>query len=935
MNLVSRDIPQHIDFSDISNAALAALDMLIPKLLPGGHRSGDEWVCRNPTRNDNSAGSFKVNLRSGVWSDFATGDKGGDAIDLMAYLEGRSNLEAARELADMLGVKPNGGSKALTGNIRPVRKSIGAATPAQARTAPRVFPTRTAPDHEGKPSFILAGDEGPRTRSDEKRRHVYQQGGVPIRIKIILNDGEAFNVYRVSDGDSTGWQYRKPDGFEVVPYFTGADPFEMDQPIYWLEGEKDTDTLARLGFPAFTFGGTGDGLPGDCWSYLAGRSVIILADNDKDGRIHADCKAVAVYGIAASVRIVHFPDVAEKGDVTDWIESRTGTDLEASAEATAEWHLIIAGSLWVGDEKPDSEIAEIPIKLKLPLGFSFSDRGLMYQNPDDIDKPAIVIAGHFDIVAETRDADGTSWGVLLRWRDHDDRDHQFALPRATLAGDGSEARRALMDGGFYIAPSQTARGLFNSFLLQVKSPKRARATQRVGWHGNAFVLPDDCFGNNERDALLLQSVTAHEHSFRQSGTLESWQQNVARYAIGNSRLVLAISAACAGPLVGPCFAEGGGLHFKGASSTGKSTALHVAGSFWGGGDDANGYVRSWRATANGLEGVALQHSDTLLCLDELSQLAAKDAGEAAYMLANGAGKSRSSRDGSARKPAKWRVLFLSSGEIGLADKVGEDGRGKRLAAGQQVRIVDVAADAGEGMGMFENLHGFESAEILARYLRSATQQHYGVASRKYLESIVPDIDDLRKQIVPIMQGFSAQFVPAGADGQVERVAQRFALVAVGGELAQQQGILPWPAGEAIAAAGRCFSDWLAARGGHDAAESRDGIEQVCSFLSANGMARFIPAWEHDEGSRDESRIPPRDVAGYRRRVGDGWDFYITPSAWKDDVCRGFDSKRLAATMAQRGYMDAPGDRRAEVVRVPGHGQLRLYHVLSCVLEAAQ
>ncbi|WP_338829483.1 DUF927 domain-containing protein [Bradyrhizobium sp. 27S5] len=173
------------------------------------------------------------------------------------------------------------------------------------------------------------------------------------------------------------------------------------------------------------------------------------------------------------------------------------------------------------------------------------------------------------------------------------------------------ARQLLMDGRFFIAPSQTARGLFNSFLLQVKSPNRARATQRAGWHSNSFVMPDDCFGVDRRDTLLLQSVTAHEHSFRQSGTLASWQQNVTRYASGNKRLVLAISAAFAGPLVGPCSAEGGGLHFEGASSTGKSTALHVAGSVWGGGD-ANGYVRSWRATANGLEGVALAHSDTLL-----------------------------------------------------------------------------------------------------------------------------------------------------------------------------------------------------------------------------------------------------------------------------------------------------------------------------------
>jgi putative DNA primase/helicase len=954
MNVIAqRTLPaDRVDFRAVSAAALGALDLIIPQLLPGGYRSGNEWVARNPTRADGRPGSFKVNLATGVWSDFATGDRGGDAIDLKVYLDGISKLDAARELASLLNVKPANGSTSLTGNIRPVgprKANSGALSPEAARTAPQTFPPRTKPDQDGKPRFVVAGDEGPQIRNDEKRRHVYCQGGVPVCIKIIRGNGEAFNVFRVADGAVTGWQYRKPDSFQPAPYFVGADPFATDGPICWPEGERDVETLARLGLLAFTFGGTGDGLPDDCAAYLKGRAVVILSDNDKDGRMHADCKAVAAHGVAASVKIVHFPDTEEKGDVTDWAFSRTGSDLQERTDATAQWELIEAGRIWIGDDpqqdppQPDPASDEPPQdhdhteehlgrraeqKHKLPTGYSFSDRGLMYQNPDDLDKPAMLIAGHFDIVAETRDTDGASWGVLLHWKDHDDRDHQFALPRSTLAGDGSEARRILMDGGFFIAPSQSARGLFNSFLLQVRSPARARATQRVGWHSNSFVMPDDCFGTDERDILLLQSATAQEHSFRQSGTLESWQQNVARYASGNSRLVLALSAAFAGPLVGPCSAEGGGLHFKGASSTGKSTALHVAGSVWGGGD-ANGYVRSWRATANGLEGVALGHSDTLLCLDELSQLASKDAGEAAYMLANGAGKSRSSRDGSARKAAKWRVLFLSSGEIGLADKVAEDGRGKKLAAGQQVRIVDVAADAGAGMGMFENLHGFASAEALARHLRAATNQHHGVAARQYLGAIVDSVDTLQKSAAIMMKGFCEKYVPNGADGQIERVAQRFALVAVGGELAQVYGIVPWQPNEAIEAAGRCFEDWLRARGGHDAAEERDGIEQVRSFLLSNGMSRFIPAWESDR----DTRIHPREVAGFRQKVGDGWDYFITTSAWKEEVCRGFDSKRLAATLAQRGLLDAPdATRRAKSLTVPGHGKLRLYHVLSTLME---
>ncbi len=274
-------------------------------------------------------------------------------------------------------------------------------------------------------------------------------------------------------------------------------------------------------------------------------------------------------------------------------------------------------------------------------------------------------------------------------------------------------------------------------------------------------------------------------------------------------------------------------------------------------------------------------------------------------------------------------MFLSSGEIGLADKVAEDGRGRRLAAGQQVRIVDIPADAGVGMGMFEDLHGFESAEALARHLRGATMQHYGVACREYLAAVVPNIDTLRKQVSELVRAFCEQFVPAGADGQVERVAQRFGLVAAGGETAVRCGIVPWQRGEATLAAGRCFNDWLAVRGGIEPAEAREGIDQVRSFLLANGMARFIPAWEDDH----DRRIQPRDVAGYRQKVGEGWDYFVTTTAWKEEVCRGLDARRVAAILEQKGVLLADSPRhRAKVIRIPEYGRLRLYHIPARFME---
>jgi hypothetical protein len=72
--------------------------------LPGGRREGREYVARNPRRADRTAGSFRINLTTGRWADFATDDAGGDPVSLAAYLFDLSQLDAARRLAAMLGM---------------------------------------------------------------------------------------------------------------------------------------------------------------------------------------------------------------------------------------------------------------------------------------------------------------------------------------------------------------------------------------------------------------------------------------------------------------------------------------------------------------------------------------------------------------------------------------------------------------------------------------------------------------------------------------------------------------------------------------------------------------------------------------------------------------------------------------------------------------
>ncbi|MEZ5783201.1 MAG: hypothetical protein R3D70_16590 [Rhizobiaceae bacterium] len=94
-----------IDFDLINSAARQNLPALLARWLPDGKRSGREWIARNPRRNDRHVGSFKINIDTGKWADFATDDRGGDPISLAAFLAGTGQAEAARNLADMLGIE--------------------------------------------------------------------------------------------------------------------------------------------------------------------------------------------------------------------------------------------------------------------------------------------------------------------------------------------------------------------------------------------------------------------------------------------------------------------------------------------------------------------------------------------------------------------------------------------------------------------------------------------------------------------------------------------------------------------------------------------------------------------------------------------------------------------------------------------------------------
>jgi uncharacterized protein (DUF927 family)/phage/plasmid primase-like uncharacterized protein len=547
--------------------------------------------------------------------------------------------------------------------------------------------------------------------------------------------------------------------------------------------------------------------------------------------------------------------------------------------------------------------------------FEVSRHGVFFIGTDKDGKelPPRWICSPLQVVAMTRDAKSGEWGRLLEWSDADQVHHQWAMPLELLQGDGSDVRRELARLGLSIAPSKAARDLLTSFLQAWPVEARARCVERLGWHGSVYVTPAASIGQ-ESEIVVFQNAHALEPAFSVAGTAEEWRDSVAILAAGNSRLVFALSVAFAGALADVAGEDSGGFHLRGSSSSGKSTVLKAAASVWG---DPSAYPRLWRATANGLEGLAALHNDGLLILDELSQIDPKEAGEAAYLLANGQGKARASRTGAARQSARWRLLFLSAGEESLTALMARAGR--KANAGQEIRLADIDADAGAGMGIFEVLHDQPSPAALALAVKDAAIRFHGAVGLAWLCSIVSDRPRLAEFIVKEIEQFVEASVPKGAAGQVLRVARRFALVAVAGELATHYGLTGWLKGEAIAAAHKCFSAWLDSFGGTGNREERAILSQVRAFFETHGASRF-----EDVASASDQRILNR--AGFYRTKANGVrEFMVLPEAYKRDVCQGYDAKTVTAVLLKAGWLEPGKDgRTAQKPRIPGIGTPRCY-----------
>lgn len=800
----------------------------------------------------------------------------------------------------------------------------------------------------------------------EKR---YVKGGRKVGLWHQLGDiprtvgaGNAPAVVLMAEGYATGATLYEATAYPVAVAFDGGNLVHVARELRQLLpsalllvcGDDDAQTAQRTGKN-----------PGRLNAAKAARAVAV------EGAALAGC--VFPEGVPA--------EGSDFNDLANHIGAEAGREAVRVLVAAAVASPLVpkpqrSGKTAAGQDKeaqqgptPDSLTDEAPHPVSAPTRqterpakrdpFELLADGVYHagRDRDGNDKPPQWLCAPLRVSAMTRTEDGNGWGRLLEFEDMDGRAKQWAMPSSLLSGESAEWAARLRDMGLLMAPGTSARNLVAQYIDTRTPSARVTCTDRVGWHpGGVYVLPSGSIGGapagsaddvptSTEDAprhYVFQSESGMEDTFRQAGTLQAWRDGVARLCDGNSRLMFAVCCALTGPLMRPAGIESGGFHFRGASSVGKTTALKVAASVWG----RPTFMQRWRTTDNALEATAVQHCDCTLILDEIGQVDGKVVGDCAYLLANEQEKNRNTRSGMNRKRRTWRLLFLSSGEKSLAGHMEEAGR--RVMAGQEVRMVDIPLDAGAGMGGLECIHDHDSPAALADAVTGAAARSYGTAGQVWLEWLAAHFATLGQQVAPLLERARWQMVPELASEQVRRVGTRFALVAAAGELAIQAGVLPWATGSAIDAARHCFNAWLGARGHTENFEQAAMLRQVRAYLETHGDALFT--WMHRAHDDHRQNTPYR--AGFKRWVDEegepikvdaatdyvekrsDWserahaltEFLVLPEAFKREVCKGFDPAVVAELLRSRGHLRHQSDRFTNKHRLPGMGPATVYQI---------
>lgn len=509
---------------------------------------------------------------------------------------------------------------------------------------------------------------------------------------------------------------------------------------------------------------------------------------------------------------------------------------------------------------------------------------------------AQAVCGQLEVIGRYRDKQGNGWGRMVAWHDWDGTRHELKISEGDLSTKQNEVFAALASGGLeiFVIPSS---GRPNRVIDFIRSyPREAlpllRSTPSFGWYelGHAFLLPSGVIGETiNGESVIFDGNESAAPKYSAKGTLKEWQDTVGRIAQYSDRIAFFMCIGFAAPLCRLVNEPTGGFHLKGESSLGKSSANRALCSLFASAMPLeSAEMATWKTSDNGFEGPCQTHTDLPLICEEMGQASAKTIAELLYMIGNETGKRRMTKSLQNRQIASWRLMMASSGELTAEELAAKNNI--KVQDGVRVRLANIDVVNKDGMGVFDFIPDGETAKDLADKLRMYTEsRYYGTAGPEYLKCLVADIKQVGLEAFTknLHEGLSSfqTAIKTDKDPMVERVARRFALVAVAGELAISYGILPWEKDRALKAAITCFNVWR--KGFRSKLEQEeDFIEYVLSYPEIH-RERFDIV-EVDEltpsGANNQTRFDNRLGVIVLKEDGDSRVYYL-PKMFETEVLR--------------------------------------------------
>ncbi|HFP7857008.1 TPA: DUF927 domain-containing protein [Morganella morganii] len=813
----------------------------------------------------------------------------GDGLDLIAKVKGISILDAAKAVSQALSL--------------PLPKPAG-----------REAPKSAAPPIAEKVSKLVA-----QTTTGQSAYLTAKGHKCPVS---LLEDGSLLLVIRCGD-EVTGAQIIRPDGEKRLiagtrkkgSFISVSELPETADTVLIAEGYATALTVAQL-HDGLVLAAIDEGnlLPVAEWA--AGRypeaKIIIAADNDiKPGQPN-----VGKISAEKAVKSFHrgWVTLPPTEDKADWDDYRQQHGTEAAKQAFSKGlYQVNAGEA----EMTSSVVIKLDDhreKERDPL-IPFVDtrkEGLYYVTPKldketgEIIRPEQWLSDPMKPVARGMNEYEEHYLIVEYGRGK-----TKALPNEGL-GD-REGWKSLRRTGVNVTAKPAMRNILSDWLDSHRHLETWSITHKSGWHKGAYIMPDGSVIGTPDQPVLFNGQSAAATAYQVSGTPESWRDDVARLADGNIFMMFAIGAALAAPMTGITMADSFGIHIYAQSTAGKSTTADMAVSLYGHPDLQR---LTWYGTAYGIANEAVAHNDGLLYLDEVGQGAdPKHVYKSAYTLFNGKGKIQGAKDGGNRPMENWRTVAISTGEKDIETYLLN--AGVKVNAGQLVRLLNIPIERAV------ELHECESGKHHADTIKVNCRAHYGSAGRHWIEYLSAHKDEAREAYHAAQKRWN-RLIPANYGEQVHRASDRFAMV----EAALLTGriITGWSEQDCRDAVQAVFNVWLAEFGTGNK-EIEQIVEQATAFLNTYGMSRYAPL------PYDERDMPVRDLAGYRERKGGHDDapviFYTLPSAFKQEMAKGFNAESFAAALTTIGMLKKPARGKGYQGRTPrlkhlGNTQQRAY-----------